>query len=69
MRFKNSFNNRLVFKYELAMYYTRFLILTFLPFQNFLGHLLVTKDMYFYLLMHKDFIIIIIILIGQKIIP
>ena len=23
MRFKNSFNNRLVFTYELAMYYTR----------------------------------------------
>ena len=23
MRFKNSFNNRLVFKYELAIYYTR----------------------------------------------
>ena len=32
MRFKNSFINRLVFKYELAMWYTRFL--TFLYFIN-----------------------------------
>ena len=36
-----------------------FLLFNFL---NFL-HLLVTKDMYFYLLMNKDFIIIIIIII------
>ena len=28
-----------------------------------MSHLLVTKDMYFYLLMNKDFIIIIIIII------
>ena len=32
MRFKNSFIDRLFFKHELAMQYTRFLILTVLPF-------------------------------------
>ena len=31
-----------------------------------MSHLLVTKDMYFYLLMNKDFIIIIIIIIISK---
>ena len=40
-----------------------FLLFNFL---NFL-HLLVTKDMYFYLLMNKDFIIIIIIIVFMDI--
>ena len=43
-----------------------FLILNFqlFNFLNFL-HLLVTKDMYFYLLMNKDFIIILLLLLNN----
>ena len=65
MRFKNSFINRLVFKYELAMCKTRFLILTIYLFTLLLDVKFLTltcNKRYFFLLVNKDFIVIFIII-------